>query len=263
MRKCVLGISLVLVICLVLIGKKEYVSASNNKNIPNEIIDGTDYSRIVSYPDFSQSGFSGARKVSYQDIINDDNNIAKYYGENFVKNAPDRATWKELTNPSLFYYYAQENNYTCGPACVKMALKYLTGTTYSETAISIGCNTTSTNGTYLSDMCTYINGEQNSNSYVTRYNVSKTTMTDNLYDGIVLCDAPPVIGIQESTTLGWPFNLNAHFVTVYAAKSDKSVVMIADPWAGYISMASSYKWYSKSMDDVYTGYISCGCGYMY
>ena len=54
-----------------------------------------------------------------------------------------------------------------------------------------------------------------------------------------------------------------HFVATYSVKSDKSEVAIADPWAGYVSSSSSYKWYDKSTDDVYTAYNAVNVGYMY
>lgn len=169
------------------------------------------------------------------------------------------ATWCYL---DPFTYYAQLYNYSCGAACVRMALKYITGTSYAESTIRSGCSTTSS-GTYLSDMKEYINDEQSSNPYVTKYGATKTTMKSNLYSGIVTWDAPPVVGLQESTSNGWAYNLSAHFVTIYSILSDKSEVALCDPWAGYVSSTSSYKWVDKSTDDLYTAYDAVNVGYMY
>ena len=227
-----------------------------------EPIDGTDYSDIIVDSDSINSGFSGAREAGEQDIINSKFQEKKIVIDVSVKNDNNRATWIQLADMSSFVYYAQELNTSCGPACVKMALKYITGTTYSETTIRSGCNSSAT-GTSLNNMATYINSEQGYNTYETHYCESKTTMKNHLYSGIVACDAPPIMGLQESTSDGWPFNLYSHFVAIYSIKSDKSEVAIVDPWAGYVSSSSPYKWYDKSTNDVYSAYNAINCGYMY
>ena len=227
-------------------------------------VDGTDYTQISQ--DEKQVSFSGgAREATEQQVaeslLHTDNRALALELETATTNST-RASWYQLDDMSSFVYYAQAVNYSCGPACVRMALRYLTGTQYSESTIRTGCGTT-TSGTYLSNMKTYINNEQSVNSYATKFNASKTTMKNNLYSGIVSFDSPPIIGLKESTSAGWAFDLSAHFVTVYSVKSDKSEVAIADPWAGYVSSTSSYKWYDKSTDDVYTAYSAVNCGYMY
>lgn len=163
---------------------------------------------------------------------------------------------------SSFYYYPQEFSYSCGAASVRMALRYLTGVDYPESTVRTGCNT-AISGTSLSDMQTYINSEQTANYYATRFGVDKTTMKDNFYAGIVTWDAPPIVGLQETTSNGWPFDLSAHAVTIYSIKDDKSEVAIADPWGGYISSSSPYRWYDVSTDDVYTAYSAINAGYMF
>lgn len=161
-----------------------------------------------------------------------------------------------------FYYYGQLKNYSCGAASVRMALKYLTDTRYMESTIRKGCNITKTGGGLLEDMADYINGEQDSNVYVQRYQESKSEMKDDLYAGINEYDAPPIIGVQESTSDGWPYDIFAHYVTVYSVYSDKSRFMVADPWAGYDNNNDN-KWYTISDDDLYTGYHAVDVGYMY
>lgn len=226
-----------------------------------EPVDGTDYSNIIVDSDSVNSGFAGALEAREQDIINSRTQESKYINV-YAQNDNTRAYWIQLDDMSSFVYYAQELNYSCGPACVKMALKYITGTTYSEATIRTGCNT-STSGTAIDNMKTYINSEQGYNTYETHFRESKTTMKNHLYSGIVACDAPPIVGLQESTSDGWFFNISAHYVAVYSVKSDKSEVAIADPWAGYVSSSSPYKWYDKSTNDVYSAYNAINCGYMY
>ena len=169
------------------------------------------------------------------------------------------ASW--ILTSRYFYYYGQEKGYSCGPACVKMALRNITGIAYSESVIRTGCNTTPS-GTYLSDMVEYINEMQDHNLYVARYLQTKATMQSNLYTGIVNWDAPPIIGVRESTTSGWNYNLGGHFVTVYAVSSDKSAFLISDPWSGYIG-DSANRDLNISVDNLYTGYNAINIGYMF
>ena len=161
-----------------------------------------------------------------------------------------------------FYYYKQETNYTCGPACVKMALKNITGITYSEEDIADGCNTIENRGTYLADMATYINEEQDHNYYLVRYNDSKANMQENLHDCLNAIDSCPIIGVRESTSAGWYYNLSAHFVIAYAVYSDMSKFLLTDPWIGY--MGDNYsKAVVVSIDDLYYGYSTTNLGYMW
>ncbi len=180
---------------------------------------------------------------------------------NSVTRSSTKSTWESL---SPFYYYGQELGMSCGPASVRMALKYLTGTTYSESTIRSGCNYDPVIGTYLSDLVDYTNDEQNDNYYIAKYGKTKTTMKDNLYAGIVTWDAPPVIGLEESTSDGWPYNIAGHFLANYAVKSDKSEFALCDPWAGYIDDDDN-RWYQKSDDDLYSAYDAppINLGYMY
>ena len=226
-------------------------------------IDGTDYTEIEQDKSTVKAGFGGAREATEKDIAE-----SKYQASHKDKISAEkeessiRASWYQLDNMSSFYYYPQAKNYSCGAACVRTALRYLTGMNYSEAAIRAGCNTT-TGGTFLVDMKSYINSMQSANTYVIKRSASKTTMKIDLYSGIVTWDAPPIMRLEEKTSGGWPFNLNTQFVTIHSVKSDKSEVAIAAPWAGYVSSTSSYKWYDMSTDDVYTAYNAVDCGYMY
>lgn len=171
--------------------------------------------------------------------------------------------WEYIDPMSDFWYYGQELSMSCGAACVRMALQFLTGTTYAEDTIRTGCGT-STSGTYLSNMVTYINNEPLPYyDYIVRYKQTKATMKANLYDGVTLYNNPPIIGVHESTADGWPYTLSSgHFVIIYGAYSDESSFYIADPWAGYKN-ENNNRWYSISSDDLYTGYSVDNLGYMF
>lgn len=91
------------------------------------------------------------------------------------------ATWTYLSN---YLVYNQTTSYNCGPASVQAALKYINGNTPTQAKIAEGCKTT-TSGTYLSNMLTYINGQQSANKYVSKYNANSDTMKSCLYSGVV------------------------------------------------------------------------------
>ncbi|MCX6655473.1 MAG: hypothetical protein NTY03_10185 [Candidatus Bathyarchaeota archaeon] len=169
------------------------------------------------------------------------------------------AYWEPL---SPFYYYGQELGMSCGPASVRMALKYLTGTTYSEATIRNGCNFDPVTGTFLADLVDYTNDEQDENFYLAKYGQTKATMNSNLYNGITIWDAPPIIGVEESINAGWPYDIGGHFLAVYSVMSDKSEYALCDPWAGFIDDDDN-RWYDKSDDDLYSAYDAVNIGYMY
>ena len=143
-----------------------------------------------------------------------------------------------------------------------MALRNITGITYSEEAIALGCATSTSEGTYVSDMVAYINEEQDHNYYLAQYNESKENMLSDLYDCIVYYDSCPIIGVKERTTAGWYYNLNAHFVIAYAVYSEMDSFLLTDPWIGYLGDSYS-KALVVSVDNLYTAYNSVNIGYMW
>ena len=173
-----------------------------------------------------------------------------------------KAGWIWPTGMVVFYeYYGQEKNYTCGPACVKMALKIITNQVYNEDVISSGCNTT-TSGTYLSDMVTYINSVQTYNEYVPHYRATKDFMAFCLTDCVRYWDSPPIIGIRETISENWLYNLGGHFVIITAAMSDETAYEVTDPWSGFVGDTENCT-YVKSADELYNAYNLVNIGFMY
>ena len=237
----------------------------NNRVVASEIdciTDGTDNSQIVHADHELDYHCGGALEAREQDILAGVFQTPKKSVDEMVPITPTRDGWYQIPNLSNFIYYGQLQSYTCGPASVKMAIKYLSGNAIAESIVASGCNTT-TNGTYLSDMKNYINSMQSSNIYSSQYGVSKSTMKTCLYNGIVYYVAPPIVGLHESTLTGWPYDLNMHYVVVYSIKDDQSSVKIADPWGGYVSSSSSGKLYTVSTDMMYTAYSAVNVGLMY
>ena len=87
-------------------------------------------------------------------------------------------------------------------------------------------------------------------------------MKNNFYSGIVTFEAPPIIGVRESTSDDWPYDLGGHALAVYSTMSDKSEFALCDPWAGYVDDDNN-RWYDKSDDDLYDAYDAVNIGYMY
>lgn len=170
------------------------------------------------------------------------------------------SSWKYLNGYTV---YSQITNYNCGPASVQSALDYL-GVARDQSDIAKGCRTT-TNGSYLADMITYINGQQTRNRYVGKYKESSSEMSRLLYSGVATSKAAPVIGLTFSTSDGWLYSTNGHFMSVYGAKSDKSAFALGDPWIGYSgSGLDGESWtYTKSTATIYRAYNKVNIGFMY
>lgn len=175
-------------------------------------------------------------------------------------NMPEgRLTWYGLG----VTYYGQQTSMSCGPACVRMALKYLTDITYSEATIRNNTSYNASSGTYLSNLVSYLNSEQDVRNYVKAYEVSRQSFANFVYAGIVYASAPSICGLIPKTANGFPYNMsNGHFVLIHQVAGDKSAVEVFDPWAGYQNDLS-YKTYELYMDDIYDAYslINCGLGY--
>ncbi len=171
-------------------------------------------------------------------------------------------TWNYLPNP--FYVYNQVTSYNCGPASAQAALRYINGSTPPQSDIATGCNTT-TSGTYIANMASYLNSQQSTVNYVPMYQQSSSTMEYCLGFGIVTEQIPPIIGLAFSSSDGWLYTTGGHFMSVYGAMSDNSYFALGDPWVGYSgSGLSSYSWsYSKPSSTLYTAYNSVNIGFIY
>lgn len=149
--------------------------------------------------------------------------------------------------PSNMTYYAQQQSMSCGPACVRMVLKYITGTTYAESTIINGMVFSETTGTTLGNLTNYL--KSHSDRYYTNYyGNNQTYLMSGVSSSIRNFDSPPIIGVVSSTSLGFPVTgSGGHFLVIEQIKSDLSAVMILDPWSGY-----SGNGYNGNLDENYT-----------
>lgn len=210
----------------------------------------------------SPAGPNGAAEATSEQIAAAQVTTPKIADEDFqamlASSVNTRASW--ITTPLT--YYGQETSMSCGPASVRMSLKTLTGTTYSESEVRNGTGYSSTNGTYLADLVSYMNKKQDITDYQAVYGTDKTTLMDCIYYGVYDFSLP-IIGVVESSSYGFPYNgSGGHFVVAYGVYSDSSKVQIADPWAGYVD-DSENQTYTLTANNIYSGYKVRNIGMCY
>jgi hypothetical protein len=174
--------------------------------------------------------------------------------QNILKAPP---TWIGL---SPFYYYGQEEAYTCLPAGIRMTLRWINGTTSSESVVADGCGTAWWAGTCLANAVDYLNDMQDDQNYLVVYSASETTMKNHLYYTIAGAGLPALIGVYEDKGLDWPYELESHSVTAYSIASNKTGVMVCDPYADYMDEPEN-RWYYKAIGDLYLAFEEANSGY--
>lgn len=202
------------------------------------------------------SGPSGIMPASQEEITrwNADSGetlesaVAKLQQEPAISPAA-ASSWHTISG---FTYYGQEKSTSCGAAAVKMLLKALTGTVYSESTIRTGCKWDKDSGTTIANSVSYVNDVQSDHSYTAKYSIIHSWFTDNIYDAIT-DDAPAIVSIVTTKEDGWFYNTSGHALTLYGVRGDKSEYKIADPWGGYAGV-SEWKEYQKSDDELFDAY---------
>lgn len=165
-----------------------------------------------------------------------------------------RASWVYL---DPFTYYDQQRGNSCTVACLRMALKYITGSTPSEDTIikstGVPCS--------INNAVTYFNDYTTDYEYTAKFQASKSTMKTDLYNA-VNNEVPPIVGLNPTLDDGWPYEFRSHAVTVYSVMSDKSQFAVCDPYAGYADEPES-RWYDRTADEMFRAYDAHNSGYMY
>lgn len=157
---------------------------------------GTVYVDVKSRSIDTATSPVGARTATSDDIAASNQMADKAVASD--NKSRSSVSWTYLSG---YLVYNQTTSYNCGPAAVQAALKYLNGSTPTQATIATGCLTTSS-GTYLSDMLTYINKMQVENLYVSKYKADSSSMENYLYSGVVTYNAPPIIGMAFSSSDG-------------------------------------------------------------
>lgn len=143
------------------------------------------------------------------------------------------ATWNVL--PGSYRLFRQETASQCASACVQSVLYYLKGSTPTQASIAsaIGIE-----GAHMQSTLNYINNNQSRNTYlrVRKSSIDQNGMNDRLYKSITDFQTPPLVGLQFTEGLAWPYSTDGHMMTCYAAMSDKTSFMVADPWIGFAGL---------------------------
>lgn len=190
-----------------------------------------------------------------RNILEEKHRLFSEFEKSTISTRGSSNTWSTL---GTFTIYIQETNYYCGPACVKSVLNFINGSSPLQFIVALGCNTT-TSGTYLADMISYLNSKQTVNVYEGAYQETQTKLARYLYFDINTRGIPCIIGFACSTENGWQYSSNGHFSCVVAARDDRGAFILADPLPGYLGYGVGG--YVKTIDELFYAYNSVNIGF--
>lgn len=133
-----------------------------------------------------------------------------------------------LTRLKNFTIYMQEEDNYCGPACVKSALKYLAGSSPSQTTIHKAINMD------ITRIPAYVNARQSKNGYVLKkLSSNNSTRTADLKERIGYDinghKAPVFLRIDGTSSSNWYYATAGHCILATGIYTDGSKIQIADP----------------------------------
>ena len=133
-----------------------------------------------------------------------------------------------LTRLKDFVIYKQEKDNFCGPACVKSALRFLTGSSPSQTTIdkSIKKN--------IVNVPAYMNARQNKAYYIlaklpSNNGVNTTELKTRIGYDINDRKIPSFMRIDGTTSSNWYYATDGHCILATGIYTDGSKIQIADP----------------------------------
>ena len=140
-------------------------------------------------------------------------------------------------------FFEQENYYFCGPATVKQVYHYRWGNSNTQSYYANLLSTT-TGGTDMTVIKNYLMNNVNSN--YTYSSIGSRNNWELIIYYSLLDNRPPVLDIAPSTSGGFPYNSNGHFVNVSGAEfydlgNNGNYVRITDPWTPGLGN----RWYSS------------------
>ena len=130
------------------------------------------------------------------------------------------ASLKRLQN---FTIYMQEEDNYCAPACVKSALRFIAGSSPSQTTIhkSLNMNFTKIPG--------FMNAREKKCYYVLGNFYSTADLMGKIETDVVRVNVPVFLRIDGTTSSNWYYATNGHCILATGIYTDKSKVQIADP----------------------------------
>jgi hypothetical protein len=148
-----------------------------------------------------------------------------------LKNSPVQSRLSKFTLPG-FTMYRQENDIYCVPACVKSALKYITGATYEQSKIAEDMGTIMAVDTESSKIAPYMDAMQNEYWYVRKDKPTKSSIELYTYNAVVTNKVLAFMCIINPLGEKWHYGTKGHCLIINAIYSDKSKVQFADPLGG-------------------------------
>lgn len=131
--------------------------------------------------------------------------------------------------------YKQETSYYCGPASVYQTLKYMNGTSPSQSIIASALGTT-TDGTDGTKIPPYLNEKQSDNYYVTSVITTESMMKSNINSDLNR-GYPVIARIRLTSNMdsydNWNYTTAGHFINIGGQNSNQSRFTIVDPYYGY------------------------------
>lgn len=212
-----------LVIILALAMLSSYCVVANAEDTASNIVGGVIQATAQEEAEYLES-------LTDEDIALINKKIEEAYN---VANQNETRAATKLSIPGTFTMYQQENNYYCVPACIKSVLKYLTGTTYSQSSIASAIGTTST-GTSAVNIVPYLNEKQD--FYFARTtNFDQNTLCTYLYYTVGNVGVPGMLFFVNPSGTNWHYATYGHCLVVNAVYSDHSKLQFADPLGGWES----------------------------
>lgn len=212
-----------LVIILALAMLSSYCVIANAKDVSSNIVGGDIQATAQEEAEYLEN-------LTNEDIARINEKIEA--ANNAVRQNNTRAATK-LSIPGTFTMYQQETSYYCVPACIQSVLKYLTGTTYSQSSIASAIGTT-TSGTSAANIVPYLNEKQDF-YYARTTNFDQNCMCTYLYYTVGNVGVPGLMSIVNPTGANWHYATNGHRLVINAVYSDHSKLQFADPLGGWES----------------------------
>lgn len=134
-----------------------------------------------------------------------------------------------MTLPNFPYYY-QQSGYWCIPATVQMTLKYVNGSSPSQSSLADSMGVDISSGVPLSEAVPFLNNEQSRAGYTQIWPGSVSAMRDDFYAIMKNENAPAIISTKFSTDEGYPYDMNYHHaLCVTGQKADGESFRLHDP----------------------------------
>ncbi len=130
--------------------------------------------------------------------------------------------------PGVFTMYEQETYRYCGPACIKSALMYITGTSPTQSQINREINETFTN------IPEYVNARQDKCLYVFSKPQTKDDITIRIRSDITVDKVPTFLRIVIPEDIEWFYPPTYHCVLSNGIYDDLETILIADPLGGKV-----------------------------